>query len=375
MTRSPYDDLLNGALDGTLSVEERAELRELLATNEDARARYVVLEQVWEALDDLGPAEAPADLMPNVLHHVRAQRTGQWRRGRVHAGGTGMARKIMYGLAAAAAIVLAVYAVTGFPPIGGGTEGTIGQAKRYQAAQPQIAGKDVTLGDTAAQAFLQSDVFDRLVKNETARKLLSNAALRDALVDPAIAQALSGQALAQALAAPALSRLFTDAELSSELLDPALVRALNDAEFARELANPGLARVLGDAAFRQHVRSASMSREVRTAELARMMRDMPAISRALSQDAALVRALTSDLVAAALRDQLFARALSDLALARYFASDALLRAVSNADLRALLADNSLRAELNSDALKAALRADGFSSALRTQGFLAELRGN
>jgi hypothetical protein len=375
MSRSPYDDLLNGALDGTLSVEERAELRELLTTNEDARARYIVLEQVWELLDDLGPAEAPADLMPNVMHHVRAQRTGRWRRGRVNGGGAGMARKVMYGLAAAAAVVLAVYALTGFPPIGGGTEGTIGQAKRYQAAQPQIAEKDVALGDTAAQAFLQSDVFDRLIKNEAARKLLSNGALRDALLDPALAQALSGQALAQALAAPALSRLFTDAGLSRELLDPALVRALNDAEFARELTNPGLARVLGDTAFRQNIKSAELSRELRGAELAKMMRDMPAISRALSEDAALAQALTSDLVSAGLRDQLFAKALSDLALARGFASDSLLRAMSNAELRGLLADSSLRAQLNSDALKAALRAEGFATALRSQGFLAELRGN
>ena len=39
-----------------------------------------------------------------------------------------MARKAMIGSAAAAAVVLVTFAITGYPPIGKGTEGTIGQA-------------------------------------------------------------------------------------------------------------------------------------------------------------------------------------------------------------------------------------------------------
>ena len=90
---------------------------------------------------------------------------------RVAEGGKVMGRKIMYGLAAAAAVVLVMFATTGFPPIGRGTEGTIDGARRYQAAQ--LSDKDVVLGDQAAQEFLQSDVFDRLMKDDTARKALS----------------------------------------------------------------------------------------------------------------------------------------------------------------------------------------------------------
>ena len=91
-----------------------------------------------------------------------------------------MARKAMIGLAAAAAVVLVTFAITGYPPIGKGTEGTIGQANRYQSAQPQLAASDVKLGDTAVQEFMQSDIFDRLMKDENARKLLSDEALRRA---------------------------------------------------------------------------------------------------------------------------------------------------------------------------------------------------
>ena len=63
--------------------------------------------------------------------------------------------------------MLAVLAYTGFPPEPGGSEGAIGAAKRYQAGQ--IAASDVKLGDQAAQEFLQSDLFDKLMKDETSR--------------------------------------------------------------------------------------------------------------------------------------------------------------------------------------------------------------
>ena len=142
-----------------------------------------------------------------------------------------MGRKVMYGLAAAAAVVLVLFATTGFPPIGRGTEGTIDGARRYQAQQ--LAAKDVVLGDPAAQQFLQSDVFDRLMKNDAARKALANGNLRDALMDVSLANALGRAELAAALADSGLSRLFTDAELASALSAPSLAGALAKQDLAR----------------------------------------------------------------------------------------------------------------------------------------------
>ncbi len=108
-----------------------------------------------------------------------------------------MARKVMMGLAAAAAIVLGVFSITGYPPVGRGTEGSIDAAKRYQSEQ--LAAKDVVLGDTAAQQFLQSDVFDRLMRDDAARKLLSNARYREAFAQIGVAKALSEDAVISAL--------------------------------------------------------------------------------------------------------------------------------------------------------------------------------
>ena len=71
-----------------------------------------------------------------------------------------MGRKVMWGLAAAAAVVLAILAVRGFPAVGSGTEATVVPAQRAQTTQ--LASNDVVLGDADAQAFLQSDAFDRV---------------------------------------------------------------------------------------------------------------------------------------------------------------------------------------------------------------------
>jgi len=129
-----------------------------------------------------------------------------------------MARKTMIGLAAAAAVVLVTFSITGYPPIGQGTEGTIGQANRYQSAQPQLSASDVKLGETAVQEFLQSDVFDRLLKDENARKLLSDASVRAMLADTALTQSLRDQSVSRALRDDALRQL-----MSNDALSPASI--------------------------------------------------------------------------------------------------------------------------------------------------------
>ena len=142
-------------------------------------------ERLSGLLEELGPADPPESLVSDVMKRVADIR---WRGNgtkvtapvvRFNKGGMVMTRKIIWGLAAAAAITLAVFSVKGFPPTGPGTEGTIGAAKRYQAQQ--LSDKDVVLGDTEAQAFLQSDAFTQLINDEASRKLLSDANVRVAL--------------------------------------------------------------------------------------------------------------------------------------------------------------------------------------------------
>ena len=92
-----------------------------------------------------------------------------------------MAKKALLGLAAAAAIVIVTFTTTGWPPIGGGTEGSIGAARRHQAQQ--MSASDVKLGDASAQEVLQSDVVARLTKDPDTRALLRDAAGREALAN------------------------------------------------------------------------------------------------------------------------------------------------------------------------------------------------
>jgi len=171
-----------------------------------------------QMLRELGPADPPVDLRRRVMTRIGALPGHTSARSHVlfnRRRNMTITRKAMWGLAAAAAIVLAVFAVTGFPPVGHGIEGTIGAAKKYQA--PQMGTADVLLGDAAAQEFLQSDVFDRLVKDPEARALLSHAEILASLADRAIADALADSQYREALSSKELARLFTDAATRATL--------------------------------------------------------------------------------------------------------------------------------------------------------------
>ena len=161
-----------------------------------------------------------------------------------------MARKLMWGVAAVAALALAVFAVRGFPSIDN-TQGAIGAAKRYNGGQ--LAPGDVKLGDATAQAFLQSDTFAKLLKDPAALKLLADPNVRRALADPEVATALTDEAFRAALKNPEFAaalgrygpqcpnctRQFLDPQFYSALQDKAFVKALQDPQFIAALQTFG----------------------------------------------------------------------------------------------------------------------------------------
>ena len=104
--------------------------------------------QVNALLDELKEADPPPPgLVPDVMAQIRSiQSRGSMPR----QGDARMAKKVMIGLAAAAAMLIAVFAMTGWPPVDLGTQGTVGAAKRYQAQQMSAA--DVKLGDCLGAA-------------------------------------------------------------------------------------------------------------------------------------------------------------------------------------------------------------------------------
>ncbi len=215
MHLSPEDDaLVQGLLDGTLEPAEREAAERLVQTNGDARRRSAELSELARLLDGLGGAEPPVDFSAQVMQavsevHVHAEinRTLETsgrrlslgeRLSQLMDGGFGMGKKLMWGLVATAALALVVMKFMGYPPIDG-AQGTVGAAKRYQA--DQIAPADVKVDDSA-QAFVQSDVFDQLMKDPDARQMLASPSFRGALASPEFRGALASADFKAALASP-----------------------------------------------------------------------------------------------------------------------------------------------------------------------------
>jgi len=77
------------------------------------------------------------------------------------------------GVIAAAALVVGFQ---NYPPQPKDAAGTIGGAQRYH--EPQITGDDVKVSQDELTKWIQSDTFDRIVKDPEARKLFTDAAVR-----------------------------------------------------------------------------------------------------------------------------------------------------------------------------------------------------
>jgi len=238
-------------------------------------------------LETLGGAEAPAGFANSVMNKVSQTRVGDthdtllakskiipW----FSNGGIVMTvtKKAMWGLAAAAAVILVVFVARGGFPTVDRTEGAIGAAKKYQA--PQIAANDVTTGDASVQEFLQSDEFDRLLKDPEALSLFRNATMRDALSQRGFADAIRQTDVRREMQSGMFHQIFSDAQARSVLQDAmnaniqanarsaslnaslhniksvdarnALERALNDVNLWQAISNRDLQRVMDSSAMR-----------------------------------------------------------------------------------------------------------------------------
>ena len=286
MLRHEHEALLQGAVDGTLTPEERDALRQLLASNADARERAGELGRLNALLASLGPAEAPPHLVADVLARVRPhsaapQPVKQFVR-LVPKRGEIVNKKLIFGLAAAAAVILAVITYTSYPPATEGTEATIGAAQRAQT--PQIASKDVGLGDTSAQSVLQTDTWDAIMKDEKLRSALQDAELRRLLEDSQLQEALRNEAVRQALHESELARYMRDENLiRNGALNESALRNVQNAKVQAALmnrsfvealrANPGLAAYLSRPERAQVLGGEAMVRLLRDARINQALRD------------------------------------------------------------------------------------------------------
>lgn len=276
-----------------------------------------------------------------------------------------VAKKALWALAGFGGIAIIVALFVGVPSLHSGTEATIGAAKRYNA--PSAGSATVPLGDMTAQQFLQSDTFDRLMKDPNTRAVLQMAAhdeaFRNALTSPDLRELLAGSAaLRDGLSDPNLSRALADPDLQKAMIDPALREALVNSEFRAFLANPALHAALASADFRMSLQRLSQSKA---------MAD-PAVQAALKEEN-FERALQSKAIQQAMaRDAEFNAALKAADLKQALAVPAVREALTSPSLRELLMNKSLQQDLSVPALRAALASDAFSKALAEPAFIAML---
>lgn len=255
MLRPDVEALLQGAIDDTLTPEERETLRRLMADSAEVRERAAHLERLTDLLDSLPSAEAPPRLVYDVLAQiakpVRQQPGRPFVRVSVNKRGIPVKKSIIFGLAAAAAVVLAVITYYSNPPATVGTEATIGAAQRAQA--PQIAAKDVALGDTSSQAVLQTETWDQIMKDPELRSLLQDAEFRGRLMDAELRNSLSNDAVRRALQDPNLGKKLNDQNLKRSLNDAAVRAKLDDANLEAALKNRGFVEALRNDNFRAYL--------------------------------------------------------------------------------------------------------------------------
>lgn len=389
-------ELLNGAVDDALAPAEREELKQLLERDPRANARLAELQKLTQAIEGIGQVDPPKELVHDVMLAISARRTSG---ARVAQGGMGMARKVMMGLAAAAAIVLGVFSITGYPPVGRGTEGSIDAAKRYQSEQ--IAAKDVVLGDTAAQQFLQSDVFDRLMRDDAARKLLSNAKYREAFAQIGVTKALGEDAVISALKNHEFMAVFSNSAALAAFDEAAFLEALGDSAFVDAIADTAVVRALSVEAFATALRNDVVFR-LKFAEMAangelsnlkylksienvavRNVVQDAQIAAAFSHDGLalklknqeLANALTTSSVIAALRSSEVNAALKLKVFAPAFGSQEFRNLVAMKGIQTAFGDVNFEAAIQSGMLEMAIKQHGFNQAVASPQFEAALNKN
>ena len=186
--RSSDEELLQGRLDGTLTAEESARLDVRLTESAPLRLRAAQLAALAEALASVKTSDPAPALGPRVMSQIHprvesisGRRASIAARQEAGMSQAGISKKVVWGLATAAAVVLGVWLVKGSSDVGGPTAGTVGVAKRYAA--PQISDADVKLDASlqTVQAFLDSEAFGRVMTDPEAIALLGDPAVRAAI--------------------------------------------------------------------------------------------------------------------------------------------------------------------------------------------------
>jgi hypothetical protein len=394
-------ELIQRSVDGELTPEERTRLAAVLAEDGQAASLERRLQSVRQTLLDTDVADPPPGFTATVMRRVVEADAGltgwqRWRRrvraasfsGHLHRrkghgqgrpelarGGHMATKQILWAAGSVAAAVLGVGLYLGMPDVDEGTEATIGAAQRYQGAP--LSEKDIVLADPEVQQFLQSDTFDRLMRDESTREVLSDAAMRTALADADLRALLGNPALAAALADPALRAALTDVGFWQAL--KAAEEKKREARFSTtdqastgyvfkpiDKMTPKLSTALADTAFWQELKAAQEKKKEAQMTGGTTSADVGANLRMLTS----AREAAEKLHNLATGIKKLQEAAGDPGLRDAIDSPAFRQAFSNVELQRALAAPEFAGALQNQAFQSALQQQAFGVALQSRQFVS-----
>jgi hypothetical protein len=388
MTTERDQELLHAALDGALTDAEADRLREHLAEDAALRAAADRLKRLTGLVDSLGPSDLPESFSDRVMEEVARSRAGpatwgqrvrawldqllgrvpghlqqettsgavvRWNTGSA-GGGDIVAKKALWAVAGlAVVIILGVVYFNGTRTVDQGAQGTIGGAERYRGTQP--ASVAVTEGDV--QKFLQSDTFDRIIKDKNVRSLLGNHTLCAALAgeEYTVLVRKHKTALADPDTEVAIRRLQADGALDN----PDAMTALGRADVALALREDAVAVAMKNGLVMQLLGDAGIQ-----AELLKLSAALRGYADLAAKDSRAQLSGNAELAAAMKRDANLRRLFSEpdfqvlaknLKGVQLITDDAFLRAMSGPG-RALFGDPEFLGAMQRSMVAAELLGDG-----------------
>jgi hypothetical protein len=394
---------MHAVLDGEATPEEARELDQLLAGDAGARAEFDALRSLFSELRSVPRLDPPTGLAEAVWGRLQLSRRPRVGVSSAEPGNPlhpkpGRIRQVLRSLAhtspekektmsqisskrtlwigigvAAAAILIVGYSVIDYPPGGANVAGTVAPAERYRAEQ--IKAEDVKLGDQAVAQLMQTEAFDRFVRDP---KMLALAQ------DPAF------QALARKT--DALAAMVRNPEAFIALARPDVLNQADalkaEATRAEALRTEARAEALKTDATRAEARAEALKAEAMRADArAEALKTEALKAEALKAEALKAEARAEALRAEALRADARAEARKTEALraealkAEAMRAEATKAEALKADARraeALKAE-AMKADARAEALKTeatkaeAMRADARAQALKTEATKAEAR--
>ena len=345
--------LMFAVLDGEATPEEARELELKLSESATARDEYASMRLLFERLGSIPQLEAPGiaeaavkQRRRNAPPSGRSPRSGFSNRGKERSMNPNRSRRSIWigGGVAVAAVVAVAFFTIGYPPDGRNSAGTVAPAQRYRAEQPKAG--DVKLGDQSVAQLMQTEAFDRFVKNPSTRALAGDPdfqALARSHADGLVALGLHPDAiavlaqqanaqLANSQQAQARAQLANaqqaNAQLANSQQAQARAQLANAQQVNAQLANSQQAQARAQLANAQQPNAQLVNAQKADAFSAFGAEANALQSLALAPQTAQVMARHNDALVAAARSQTFATLLSNSRFADALAANALANATA-----------------------------------------------